>query len=206
MKNNEQNGNQNGNQNHPVNWGESRVVRPRQIPNPGDDSVFDRRYRQLNADVRLNNGGVDRQSNQGVSVQQVGEGGGYTATDGDGRNVRPRIEEEGNPLNFSAVREGSPNSASVTPTGAGAGAGGGVTPTGAGAGAGGGAIPNGAGAGGAGGDRTPPQFDFPPNVPPANLNSPPPAGQTEHLPSNSASVASGGVASSLGSQPPSPKI
>ena len=145
------------------------------------------------------------------------------AAAGDGRNVRQRVDGDGaGDGGFAGVPNGAgggaiPNGAGAgaIPNGAGAGgfggahAGGGA---GAGAGgfggvtngAGGGAIPNGAGAGGAGGDRTPPQFDFPPNVPLANLNSPP--GQTAQPPSNSASVASGGVASSLGSQPPSPEI
>jgi len=154
-----QNNEQNGHPDQPVNWGERRVARPKPISDQGNNSVFNRRYRQLNADDPLNNGGVDRQSNQGVSVQQVGEGGGYqnpnseTATAEDGRNVRRRIEEvQGSPSNFQAVRNNSPISASATPTGAGAGAGGGVSPNGAGAG--GVAIPNGAGAGGVAGAVT----------------------------------------------------
>ena len=149
MQNNEQNGNQNGNQNQPGNWGESRVARPKIILNQDNSSVFDRRYRELQADNPQNNGGVDRQSNQGVSVQQVGEGGGYqnpnseTAATEDGRNVRRRIEQEQvSPSNFQAVRNGSPISASTTPTGAGAGAGGGAIPNGAGAGGVAGAVTN----------------------------------------------------------------
>ena len=210
-----QNNEQNGNQNQPVGLGERRVARPRTILNQDNSSVFDRRYRELQADNPQNNGGVDRQSNQGVSVQQVGEGGGYqnpnseTATAEDGRNVRPRIEEaQVSPLDFSAVREGSPNSASVNPTGAGAGAGGGVTPTGAGAGAGGGVTPTGAVAGaGAGGNSTPrgSVYDFPPAHREARIDSVP-RDQIAQPPSNSASVASSPAASSLGSQPPSPQI
>ena len=203
MQNNEQNGNQNGNQNQPGNWGESRVARPKIILNQDNISVFDRRYRELQADNPQNNGGVDRQSNQGVSVQQVGEGGGYqnpnseTATAEDGRNVRRRIEEaQVSPLDFSAVRNNSPISASVTPTGAGAGAGGGASPNGAGA--------VGATIGGVQGDVTPPHFPYPP-LPTANVNSPPRDHQIPQPPST-ANVASSPAASSLGSQPPSPQI
>lgn len=102
------------------------------------------------------------------------------AAAGDGRNVRQRVDGDG------------------------AGAGGfGGAHAGGGAGAGGGAIPNGAGAGGAGGDRTPPQFPYPP-LPTANVNSPP-RDQIPQPPST-ANVASSPVASSLGSQPPSPQI
>ena len=129
MQNNEQNGNQNGNQNQPVNWGENRGVSPKNNSADVNLGFFDKAFKKL-PDLNPRNNGGELQSNQGVSVQQVGEGGGYqnpnseTATAGDGRNVRRRIaEEQGSPSNFQAVRNNSPISASTTPTGAGAGAG-----------------------------------------------------------------------------------
>ena len=172
-----------------VNFGATRVARPRVDVNPSvavsGENYFASRFAGIEARAQ--------------------------AAAGDGRNVRQRVDGAGG---FAGVPNGA--GAGAIPNGAGAGgfggahAGGGA---GAGAGgfggvtngAGGGAIPNGAGAGGAGGDRTPPQFDFPPNVPPANLNSLP-ENQIEQPPSNTASSASSSNASSFESQPPSPKI
>ena len=176
-----------------VNFGATRVARPRDVVVDQDvGTYFDRRFAQIRA--HHGDGGFG-----GVPAGAgLGAGGEGVVPAGAGLGAVAGVVPAG--AGLGAGGAGVFTAGAGLGAGDGLGAGGGASPNGAGAG--GGASPNGAGAGGAGGDRTPPQFPYPP-LPNANLNSPP-LGQTEQPPSNIASVASGGVASSLGSLPPSP--